>query len=67
VLWEISAELTNSYLLLPVTEAGAWCTDITVLLDMKKTKGYLSIEGNPVYRALARLALLPSLIHCKKG
>jgi len=33
---------------------------------MKKTKGYLSIEGNPVYRALARLALLPSLIHCKK-
>jgi hypothetical protein len=33
---------------------------------MKKTKGYVSIEGNSVYRALARLALLPSLIHCKK-
>jgi hypothetical protein len=33
---------------------------------MKKTKGYVSIEGNPVYRALARIALLPSLIHCKK-
>jgi hypothetical protein len=33
---------------------------------MKKTKDYLSIEGNPVYRALARLALLPSPIHCKK-
>jgi hypothetical protein len=36
MLWEISAELTNSYLLLPVTEAGAWCTDIAIRYEKKQ-------------------------------